>query len=341
MPTTYPTDPLCSQLSGSVGATTYGHNQYGPWVRARANPSYPATPRQTVIAGAMSTLTSRWATVLTALQRHKWDLYALAVSRPGTTGRQNNASGLPMYIRSNIPRIQANHPRLSIVDAAPILHDLGDFGPIHGICLDTVEDSVIFHFDDSSDWCQDLYAAMILWISPVKSEAVNFYKGPYQLLDLVKRKFSGPPTSPATVALPAPVGLSDRHHFRARVTRRDGRLSADQRFHSAVAAECPLYPVSLTSLGGTPPQWSLEFSGPLLDEPMTKFPWRLRWDNKAYDVQACTWAGSSVTLTATYSDPLTGPDYVFYLPTGPPPGRWYILHDATTRLAVPEFHYYP
>ena len=74
---------------------------------------------------------------------------------------------------------------------------------------------------------------------------------------------------------------------------------------------------------------------------MNWFPWRLHWANVFYDVGTVTWNGSSVLITGSYSDPGMGADYVFYLPTGPPIGRWFQLHDASNHLAVPQFHYYP
>lgn len=341
MPTTYPTDPLCSQLSGSVGDTTYGHNQYGPWVRDRIVPTDPATVPQTVIRNAMSALGARWATVLTTPQRKAWDRYALAVSRPGTTGRQNNPGGLPMYIRANIPRIQANHVKFPIVDVPSSEHDLGAFGPVGPAYLDLVENSLLYHFDTSDAWLTDKWSAMLCWISAIKSSAVNFYKGPYRYAGMQTQRFARPILSPQRFVYADTFTSGSRLHFRTRVTRSDGRLSADARSHADPATMPPPVCIGLRYLLPAPDRWLVTFDQPLEDERMRWQQWRLRWDNQYWSVSSATWNLHNVLLIAGAPDPGPGPNRVRYLTADPPLDPWFTLHSAETGLAVPAFDFYP
>lgn len=341
MPPLDPIEPLISQRSGSIGSSTYGHNQYGPWERARTTPLDPATALQAVIRGAIATLTARWATLLTPEQRGSWDLYSLVVSRPGRLGRRNNAGGLPHYIRANVPRIQANLVRYPVVDTAPKLQDLGDFGAIGPAYLDYVENSLLYHFNDSDTWTTVPWSGMLCWISEPTLQTVNFFKGPYRYAGIRTAPIPRHVISPARFIIDTTFVSGDRLHFRTRVTRNDARLSQDARMSADRATAAPPVCTGLTYIGPSPDRWLVTFDQDLEQEAMRYQQWRLTWSNQDWNPIAAVQSGNTVTLTAVSPWPRTAPNRVRYLTTGAPPLTWYTLHGAATGLAVPAFDYTP
>jgi len=66
---------MVGQVSGSIGATTYSHGRFGPYVRLRSIPVQPGTALQLQRRADMSSNSSAW-TLLTAAQRQAWKVWA-------------------------------------------------------------------------------------------------------------------------------------------------------------------------------------------------------------------------------------------------------------------------
>jgi hypothetical protein len=215
---------IIGPASGSIAGITASHNQGGQYFRNRSVPTNPGTAFQGVVRNAMATLTSRWQNGLTTAQREAWAVYAANVPVINKLGDPINLNGLNMYVRCNIPRIQAG---LGIVDPGPTVYSLASLSPIAATGL--VDDLLTFTFDDSDLWASAATGALLIYGSRDQSVTTNFFKGPYRF-GFAEPGAATPPTSPQTGALPF-VGVSGNRTFlRALATNPDGRLSGAQTF---------------------------------------------------------------------------------------------------------------
>lgn len=212
---------LVTEVSGSVGGLTGSHNIGGMYFRARATPTNPNTPQQQVIRSAVGQLVALWNNTLTELQRDLWRFYALNVPLLNPLGEPINVTGLNMYVRSNVPRIQAGEPR---VDDGPSVFNLGDFTePI--ITVDEAADTMQVSFTDTDDWANEDDAGMLVYASRPQNPSIVFFKGPYRFAAVIQGDAVSPPAVPAVVALPFPIVAGQRVFVRIAVSRADGRLS--------------------------------------------------------------------------------------------------------------------
>ena len=103
---------LITQASGSIGGMTASRNKGGAYFRARALPTNPNTPEQQAVRGYLGTLANLWTNVLTPANRVLWDFYAFNVPVINAVGDSIQLTGQQMYIRANVPRLQAGLPRV-------------------------------------------------------------------------------------------------------------------------------------------------------------------------------------------------------------------------------------
>lgn len=214
--------PVFSQASGSIAGITYSHNRGGMYVRARSTPTNPNTPQQQTLRSIMTQLSTRWTGGLTIAQRTGWETYAANVPLIDRLGEPRTVTGMNMYNRSNVPRLQA---ALARIDDAPTVFDLGSFTAPSVQAIDTVAGTADIAFATGDEWVNEDGAALLLYASRPQSQAINFYKGPFRFAAAVLGNSTTPPTSPATINLPFPVTTGQRVFFRGNVTRADGRLS--------------------------------------------------------------------------------------------------------------------
>ncbi len=214
------------ELSGSIGAITASHNAGGAYFRSRVVPTDPASVFQVAIRGFVAALTSGWNSTLSAAQRAAWDTYALNVPLPDALGEPRNVGGLGMYTRSNVPRLQAG---LTRVDDGPTIFNLGTFT---NPTFDTFNASaqtynVVFTAADA--WANEDDAAMLLFSSRPKNATINFFKGPYRADAAILGNLATPPTSPVVTLSAFPFAIGNRVFVYMRISRADGRLSAQFR----------------------------------------------------------------------------------------------------------------
>jgi len=211
---------LITQGSGSLGGITLSRNKGGMYFRARAVPTNPGSSQQTEVRAAVGLLSKRWGLTLTSAQRYAWKTYAENVLMIGPLGDARNIGGLAHYIRSNVSRIQA---ALSVVDAAPIIYNLGTFtAPVLNISAATDTFSVAFTNTDS--WATAAGGGMIVYGSTAKSVTINYHKGPYRHLGTILGD-TVPPTSPASLAANGLFSTGQKGFAMIRVSQVDGRLS--------------------------------------------------------------------------------------------------------------------
>lgn len=217
---------LGTDLSGSIGGIVASHNRGGAYFRNRVIPVNPGTAFQAVVRGLMATLTSLWLNTLTQVLRDTWDLYAENVLIPDSLGEPRNVGGLGMYVRSNLPRLQAALPR---VDTAPGVFNLGDYSSPTIVSVTAATSILSLAFTDTDDWANEDDAAMLVYTARAKNASINFFKGPYRLAGTVLGDGITPPTSPAAITIAFPVVASQKLFIRVNVTRADGRLGSDFR----------------------------------------------------------------------------------------------------------------
>lgn len=211
--------------SGSLAGMTISRNKGGMYLRARAIPTNPATVLQTAVRAAMASLAVLWQDTLTAGQRTAWGTYAENVPLINPLGDPINVTGLNMYIRSNVGRLQAG---LARVDDGPTTFNLGEY-TAPSFAIDTASDEVDVTFTDTDDWANEDDASMLVYGSAPKDPTINFFKGPYTLLGTIDGDAITAPTSPAAIALAQAIVAGQRNFFRIIVSRADGRLSTSFR----------------------------------------------------------------------------------------------------------------
>lgn len=225
------TSPVIASGSGSIAGMTFSRNKGGNYLRARAIPTNPNSSLQQAVRSAMSQLSVLWQDTLTAAQRLAWKTYAENVPLLNPLGQSRTVTALNMYIRSNVPRLQAS---LARVDDAPTTFNLGDYTS-PSFAIDTANDEVDVTFDNTDGWANEDDSSMLVFGSVPNDPTIDYFKGPYQFLATIDGDSVTPPTSPAAIALPAAIVAGQRNFFRVIVSRADGRLSSDFRGSSDAA----------------------------------------------------------------------------------------------------------
>lgn len=222
---------IVTVASGSLGGLTASHNKGGMYLRARTIPTNPSTAGQVIVRAALGTLASDWLNVLTQEQRDAWDVYAFNTPLTGPLGDPRTVSGLDMYIRSNVSRIQAG---LATVDDGPVTFTLGTFTPT---TLVTVLDStqlLLLTIEPLDAWALQSGSGLMVYVSRPQNVTINYFKGPYQFAGLIEGDAT-PPTSPQGIPVPFVITAGQKLFYRIRSTELDGRLSTSQ-FASAIVA---------------------------------------------------------------------------------------------------------
>jgi hypothetical protein len=210
------------QPSGSLGGVTFSHNKGGYYTRTRAVPTNPNTALQSAVRAALGQLASRWGTTLTDAYRDAWNIYASNVPVLNSLGETINLTGQQMFIRSNVPRIQAG---LTIIDAGPTTFNLGEFTQPSIDSAGSISQEVDITFDVGDEWVDEDGAYMLLYCGKPIGQGRKFYKGPFRLMGNIAGNSVTPETSPQTFTPPYTISEGNLLWVRATVIRADGRLS--------------------------------------------------------------------------------------------------------------------
>jgi hypothetical protein len=215
--------PIITQASGSIGGATYSRNRGGMYIRARAVPTNPNSPQQQTVRTAVAALVNAWNNVLTPAQRLVWDTYAENTPVLNTLGEPVNVGGLGMYIRGNVPALQAG---LARIDDGPTVFNTGEYTePVVG-AISAGGNTMSLAFTNTDAWASEDDAAMLVLISRGQNPSKNYFKGPYRYAGKIDGNSGAPPASPASIDLPFAVAVGQKVFCQVRVVRADGRLSA-------------------------------------------------------------------------------------------------------------------
>lgn len=211
-----------TQMAGSIAGNVFARNRYGNYVRSRTKPTNPNTPRQQAVRAALAQLTVRWSSILTAVQRAAWDLYASNVVMTNRLGETTHLSGYNHYLRSNIPILQIG---ATLVDAGPTTFELPDQDPSFAVTGSEGGQTLSIAFDDTLDWLDEDGAYMITYQGSPQNAQRNFFGGPWRLLDNIAGSSVTPPTTPDPQNVVFAITEGQRNWVYARILRADGRLS--------------------------------------------------------------------------------------------------------------------
>ena len=220
-----------TQASGSVGGLTFSRNKGGMYTRARAIPVNPSTAFQVAVRTIMADLSNLWVSTLTQTQRDAWDLYALNTPLTDVLGDPRTVTGMNMYVRCNLPRLQVGEPR---VDTGPVVFTLGAFTPVTVVAAVALPGMAVT-FTPADVWANEDDAAMIVQLGRPVNPSVNFYSLSYRQAGVIQGDALIAPTSPQTIAPPFPLAVGQKLFGIVRVSRADGRLSAAQQVSAIVA----------------------------------------------------------------------------------------------------------
>jgi hypothetical protein len=212
--------PLFSQASGSLAGTTFTHGRSGLVARARSIPTNPSTEYQQTVRSAVATLASYWGQTLTPAERDAWNSYGAGTVMTNRLGDQIYLTGQNQFIRSNVPRIQAG---IAVIEAAPVVFDLGSFTPATLASLDDTPE-VQIGFTDTDAWATTVGGYLLLYVSRPQSPGKGFFKGPFRYVG----KITGAAVAPATpqaFAYPFALTADQKCWVQYRVIQSDGRLS--------------------------------------------------------------------------------------------------------------------
>lgn len=178
---------LLGTMSGSMGGLTASRNRGGQYFRQRVVPTNPASTRQNAVRAYLASAVAAWTNTLTAAQRTAWATYAANTPRTDSLGNEIVLTGQQAYIGAYVPRMQAG---AAVPTAAPTVFNRGE--PVASITtsLGGAPNLIGLDLGNTSDVLALMDAAsddgdILIFLGPPISEAVNFYKGPYQLADVV------------------------------------------------------------------------------------------------------------------------------------------------------------
>ena len=218
-----------ASIRGSIGGWVFSRNGGGDYIRNRAIPVQPGSVFQNAVKALMSQLTNLWSSVLTEDQREAWRSYAAAVELPNSQGIYRNVGGLGMYVRSNIPRLQASATAFPRVDDGPVDFTLGEYTAPDVTLASEAAQTVGVAFEPLDGWANEDESGMLIYLSRPQNPGVGFFKGPYRFAGKIEGDGVTAPTSPATMPVPFPIVEGQKIFYRANVTRDDGRLGTDFR----------------------------------------------------------------------------------------------------------------
>lgn len=223
--------PEGTQVSGSIGGTTFSHNRFGAYKRNRSIPVNPNTDRQVAVRNAVKALSIAWQNTLTQAQRDAWEVYAKNVAWQSKLGTSVYLTGLNHYIRSNTPRLQWGIAR---VDAAPTIFTLATPELALAVTASEATQDLTIDGNAAADWIGEADAWQFFSMGLPQNASIAFFNGPFRNLTAVPG--AGPPPFPVVIAAAFPFAEGQRIWVRSRIARGDGRLSEFAQINFLAAA---------------------------------------------------------------------------------------------------------
>lgn len=168
------TSQIIAQGSGSMGGTTFSHNRFGPYMRAKRTPVNPNTTYQQEQRNVFAVATAAWR-ALTDAQRAAWASYAAATPVTNRLGATVYLTGSQMHVATNS---FAGRLGIAAISAAPVTPGRQAIGLI-GVIITAAAGGTIAV--DSIESTLNTTGTVAVFVGDPVSAGVRFYKGPYQL----------------------------------------------------------------------------------------------------------------------------------------------------------------
>lgn len=220
--------PEGQQRSGRTGGTVYSHNRAGPYTRAASIPVNPQTQRQNAVRAWLTGLALSWYQTLTQIQRDAWDQYASQVPLTNRLGMVHYATGMNMYIRGNVPRLQGG---LAVRQDAPLTYLQADAVQNLGATASEGTQIVTVSWSQWEAWEGTDGYGMIVQLGIPQNASRKFFGGPWRFAGAILADSVTPPASPVALPVsPFVIGEGQRLWIQARMVTDDGRLGDTARF---------------------------------------------------------------------------------------------------------------
>lgn len=226
---------IAAELSGAIGGHVFSHNAGGQYVRVRTVPTNPNSPEQQVVRNAVTQLSNQWNNTLTEPNRVNWEVYAENVTLTNRIGEQIHVSGMAMFVRSNVIRVQGGQ---ATVSDGPGVFNLGSHSQPTLSNASAATQTVDFNFGASivSDpWANQVGGFMFVFLSRPQNTTINYFRGPYRQSGGVTGD-PVPPVPPAVLAVPFPIIAGQKLFGRAVSVLADGRASTPSFFETTTVA---------------------------------------------------------------------------------------------------------
>lgn len=159
-----------TSASGSIGGTTFSHNRFGMYTRARRVPVNPNTTAQQLARNSLATASAAWR-ALTAPQRAAWEAYAAATPVTNSLGQTVFLSGAQQYVASASFFLQVNGGAVTDAPTNPGRIAIGS----PTIVIDASASTIVIASVASA-----VDQAVIVQLGDAVSAGVSFFAGPYQ-----------------------------------------------------------------------------------------------------------------------------------------------------------------
>jgi len=222
-----------TQMSGSIGGTTFARNRSGNYARSRTKPVNPNTSGQQTARNAMADLTTRWSSTLTTAQRTAWNLYGSSVLMTNRLGENINLTGFNHYVRSNSIALQQGE---TLVDDGPTIFELPQADGTLAVAGSEASQELTITYDDTVPWANEDDGHLFVFQGTPQNGQRNFFNGPWRFLATEDGLLATPPTSPLVAPAVFVITESQRVWIYARIWRADGRLSQPFRADIAIGA---------------------------------------------------------------------------------------------------------
>lgn len=160
-----------TSASGSIGGTTFSHNRFGQYTRARRKPVNPNTAFQQSQRDSFASGTANWRS-LSAVQRESWEVYAAASPTVNKLGQTVHLTGQQQYTASFSFATRLGLTPVTTAPSTPGKLAIGS----PAVVIDASALTVAITLLDVED---DVDVAAFVG-SPI-SAGVAFFAGPYQL----------------------------------------------------------------------------------------------------------------------------------------------------------------
>lgn len=161
-----------TQASGSIGGTTFSHNRFGLYFRARRSPVNPNTTFQQSQRDALAAASAGWRS-LTAGQRAGWEAYAASTPTTNALGETVFLAGAGQYVATNAYAARIGLSPILDAPTTPGRQALGS--PVTIIDVSSAN-AVVSNLEAAVD-----AADVSLYLGDPVSAGVSFFAGPYQL----------------------------------------------------------------------------------------------------------------------------------------------------------------